>query len=107
MYLDISNAFRYYIVVIVSFNSEEAAKIWAGEVSRKLPQDIQRVALRKLVVLNAVTDVTDLRTPPGNRLEALKDDRRGQHSIRINSQWRVCFVWRDGNAHDVEIVDYH
>lgn len=105
--LDISNELRYYVVVIMSFKSEEAAKIWAGEISRKLPQDIQRVALRKLIVLNAATDITDLRTPPGNRLEALKDDRRGQHSIRINSQWRVCFVWRDGNAHDVEIVDYH
>lgn len=94
-------------LVIVSFKSEEAARIWAGEVSRKLPQDIQRVALRKLEILHAATDVTDLRTPPGNRLEALKDDRRGQHSIRINDQWRICFVWRDSNAHDVDIADYH
>ena len=93
--------------VIASFKSEEAAQIWAGEVSRKLPRDIQRVALRKLEILNAATDITDLRTPPGNRLEALKGSRSKQHSIRINSQWRICFVWRDGNAHEVEIVDYH
>jgi len=63
--------------------------------------------LRKLEILRAATDVTDLRTPPGNRLEALKNDRLGQHSIRINNQWRLCFVWRDGNAHEIEIVDYH
>ena len=81
--------------------------IWAGDVSRKLPQDIQRSALRKLEVLNAATDATDLWTPPGNRLEALKGSRAGQHSIRINDQWRLCFVWRDSGAHDVEIVDYH
>jgi proteic killer suppression protein len=93
--------------VIVSFNSEEAAKIWAGEVSRKLPQNIQRAAQRKMEILNAAVDVTDLRTPPGNRLEALKRDRTGQYSIRINDQWRICFAWRESNAHDVEIVDYH
>jgi len=86
---------------------EEAVVIWAGDVSRKLPQDIQRSALRKLEVLNAATDVTDLWTPPGNRLEALKGSRAGQHSIRINDQWRLCSVWRDSGAHDVEIVDYH
>ena len=81
--------------------------IWAGDVSRKFPQDIQRSALRKLEVLNAATDVTDLWTPPGNRLEALKGSRAGQHSIRINDQWHLCFVWRDSGAHDVEIADYH
>lgn len=91
--------------MIVSFRSEEAARVWAGEVSRKLPQDIQRAALRKLEILNAAVDVTDLRVPPGNRLEALKRDRAGQHSIRINGQWRICFAWRENNAHDVEIVD--
>jgi proteic killer suppression protein len=93
--------------VIVSFHSEETAKFWAGEVSRKLPADIQRAAQRKLEILNAAVDVTDLRTPPGNRLEALKRDRAGQYSIRINDQWRICFIWRDSNAHNVEIVDYH
>ena len=93
------------VSVMTSFKSEEAAAIWAGDVSRKLPQDIQRSALRKLEILNAATDVTDLRTPPGNRLEALKGSRMGQHSIRINDQWRSCFLWHDGSAHDVEIVD--
>ena len=93
--------------VIVSFQSEETAKIWAGEISRKLPQEIQRVALRKLEMLNAAVDVTDLRTPPGNRLEALKGSRAGQYSIRINDQWRISFAWRESNAHDVAIVDYH
>ena len=95
------------VVVITSFKSEEAATIWAGDVSRKLPQDIQRSALRKLEILNAAIDVTDLRTPLGNRLESLKGERAGQHSIRINDQWRICFLWRDSSAHDVEIVDYH
>ncbi len=93
--------------MIASFKSEETAHIWAGTGSRKLPQDIQRSALRKLEILNAAVDMTDLRTPPGNRLERLKGGRAGQHSIRINDQWRICFVWRDSNACDVEIVDYH
>ena len=93
--------------MIASFKSEETAKIWARDVSRKLPSDIQRVALRKMEILDAATDLTDLRTPPGNRLEALKGSRTGQHSIRINGQWRICFLWRENNAHDVEIADYH
>lgn len=93
--------------MIALFKSEEAAKIWAEEVSRKLPQNIQRAALRKLEILHAATDVTDLRTPPGIRLEALKNDRIGQHSIRINDQWRICFIWRASDAYEVDIVDYH
>ena len=68
---------------------------------------IQKVAQRKLAMLNNATDLNDLRTPPGNHLEALSRDRKGQHSIRINDQWRICFVWREGNAYQVEIVDYH
>ena len=68
---------------------------------------MQRVALRKLLILHAADSLDDLRVPPGNRLEALKGDRRGQHSIRVNQQWRICFVWRQGNAFQVEIVDYH
>ena len=72
-----------------------------------MPLAIQRTALRKLWVLNAAVELNDLRIPPGNRLEALSGKRSGQHSIRINEQWRICFVWRDGNAHNVEIVDYH
>lgn len=72
-----------------------------------MPPDLRRVALRKLVQLDAAVSLADLRVPPGNRLEKLSADRAGQYSIRINEQWRVCFVWRDGDAHEVEIVDYH
>ena len=93
--------------MIASFKSRETEKVWERQPSRKLPPDMQRVALRKLEILDAAVDLPDLRTPPGNRLEALKNDRIGQHSIRVNDQWRICFVWRDNNAHDVEIVDYH
>ena len=93
--------------MIASFKSDETAKIWVRDVSRKLPSDIQRVALRKMEILDAATNLIDLRTPPGNRLEALKGSRTGQHSIRINDQWRICFVWRENNAHEVEIADYH
>ena len=73
----------------------------------KFPQDVQRRAQRKLMILNNATTINDLRIPPGNRLEALSGDRRGQHSIRVNEQWGVCFVWSKGDAHQVEIVDYH
>jgi proteic killer suppression protein len=93
--------------MIASFRDKETATIWDGRRSRRLPGDIQAVALRKLRLLNAARNLADLRVPPANRLEALKDDRAGQHSIRINDQWRICFIWRDGHAHDVEIVDYH
>ena len=81
--------------------------IWTGRRSRRLPTEIQEAALRKLRLLNNARTLDDLRVPPGNRLEPLRGDRREQHSIRINGQWRICFVWRDGNADDVEIVDYH
>ncbi|HXH65513.1 MAG TPA: type II toxin-antitoxin system RelE/ParE family toxin, partial [Mariprofundaceae bacterium] len=80
---------------------------WSGEVSRRLPQDIQQVARRKLRMLNNAAVLDDLRIPPANRLEALKGDRAGQHSIRINDQRRICFVWHNGDAVDVTIVDYH
>ena len=93
--------------MIASFRCKETEKIYSGLVSRKLPGDIQVMALRKLLVLESAHVLEDLRIPPGNRLEALKGDRKGQHSIRINDQWRICFVWRDGNAHEVEIADYH
>lgn len=93
--------------MIVSFRCKETEKIFYGRYSRKLPQSIQRIAARKLEQLNAATILDTLRIPPGNRLEALIGDRQGQHSIRINNQWRICFVWRDLNAFDVEIVDYH
>ena len=72
-----------------------------------MQQNIQRVARKKLVILDAAPELTDLRIPPGNQLEALKDDRKGQYSIRINDQWRICFKWSDGEAYDVEITDYH
>ena len=93
--------------MIKSFRDEAAEAVWRGETSRKLPGDIQKTARRKLRMLNNAQSLADLRSPPGNRLEALRGSRQGQHSIRVNDQWRVCFVWRDSNAHDVEIVDYH
>ncbi len=93
--------------MIRSFRCKETQKLFRRERPRKLPADLHRVALRKLVQVHAATSLEDLRVPPGNRLEALHRDRKGQHSIRINDQWRVCFVWKDGAAEDVEIVDYH
>ena len=93
--------------MIVGFRDAETATIWSGRRSRRLPSDIQASALRKLRLLNNAKQLDDLRVPPGNRLEALKGNRVGQHSIRINDQWRICFVWKDNNAHEVEIVDYH
>jgi len=93
--------------MLKSFKDRETEKVWHGTMSRRLPHDIQQTARRKLRVLNNVRSLDDLRAPPSNRLEALKGNRKGQHSIRINDQWRICFVWKDGDAHDVEIVDYH
>jgi toxin HigB-1 len=93
--------------MLLSFRDTETARIWHGERSRRLPSDIQNIALRKLRLLNGALDLNDLRVPPGNRLEALKSDRAGQYSIRINDQWRICFVWTAGGPRDVEIVDYH
>ncbi len=93
--------------MIKGFKDKEAEKLFYREPSRKLPQDIQRLALRKLRMLNRATTLEDLRIPPGNRLEVLKGDREGQYSIRINDQWRICFMWRKGEVFAVEIVDYH
>ena len=93
--------------MIESFADRESESIWCGTRSRRLPSDIQRVARRKLRMLNNAAALEDLRVPPANRLEALKGDRKGQHSIRINDQWRVCFVWQGGHATQVQIVDYH
>ena len=93
--------------MIASFRDRETATIWQGRRSRRLPADIQVVALRKLRLLNGASRLDDLRMPPGNRLEALQGERRGQYAIRINDQWRVCFTWRDGRAYEVEVVDYH
>ena len=93
--------------MIVSYRDAEAATIWAGRRSRRLPPDIQAGTLRKLRLLNNAQRLDDLRVPPGNRLEALKGDRRGQHSIRINDQWRIVFRWTKDGPEDVEIDDYH
>ena len=93
--------------MIRSFKDPEAEKIFNRERSRKLPQNIHRPALKKLLVLDASDALTDLRVPPGNRLEKLSGDRKGQHSIRINDQWRICFRWKSGDAFEVEIADYH
>ena len=93
--------------MIASFADRETEKIWNGERSRRLPSDIQSVALRKLRLLNAASRLADLKVPAGNRLEVLKRDRAGQWSIRINDQWRICFRWTGKGAEDVEIVDYH
>ncbi len=93
--------------MIKSFSETETEKIFLRDFSRKLPTDIQRNARRKLELLNVAKVLNDLRIPPGNRLEKLVGDRVGQHSIRINQHWRICFVWRKGDAYDVEIVDYH
>jgi len=93
--------------VIKSFADPETERLFARERVRRLPTDLLRTMLRKLVVLDAAEMLDELRVPPGNRLEKLKGGRLGQHSIRVNDQWRVCFRWRDGDAYDVEIVDYH
>lgn len=93
--------------MIRSFRCHETEKVYRRALSRRLPQDVQRAAMRKLWILDAATDLNELRVPPANRLEALHGDRSGQHSIRVNQQWRVCFRWQNGDAHDVEIVDYH
>ncbi len=93
--------------VIRSFRDKETEKIFERQRSRKLPSDIQQVALRKLRMLHRANTLQDLRIPPANRLERLKGNREGQYSIRINDQWRICFQWDSGDAFDVEIVDYH
>jgi len=93
--------------MIKSFKSSETEKIWNGEISLKLPKEIQNIARRKLRMLNNSTSLTDLRIPPSNQLESLKGDRKGQFSIRINKQWRICFEWKREDCFNVEIVDYH
>ena len=93
--------------MIRSFRDRLTADLAAGKAPKRVPRDVAERAVRKLFLLDTVTRLDDLRVPPGNRLEALSNERRGQHSIRVNDQWRICFVWRDGDAHDVEFVDYH
>jgi toxin HigB-1 len=93
--------------MIKSFKSTEAEKLFNREFSRKLPHDVQKTAVRKLWMLDAAESLNDLRLPPSNHLEPLQGDRKGQYSVRINEQWRICFTWSESDAHEVEIVDYH
>jgi proteic killer suppression protein len=93
--------------MIRSFADARTEQLHEGRAPRGIAPDLVKRAIRKLFLLDTVTRLEDLRVPPGNHLEALKGDRRGQHSIRVNDQWRICFVWRDGDAHDVEFCDYH
>jgi proteic killer suppression protein len=93
--------------MIKSFRNAAAEAAWARCFIKGVPNDILKVANRKLIQIHNARSLDDLRAPPGNRLEALTKDRRGQHSVRINDQWRICFRWRDGDAYDVETVDYH
>lgn len=93
--------------MIRSFRDAETRKVFDRQRSRRLPLDVQRRAYRKLLLLDAAESLDDLKVPPGNRLERLRRDRAGEHSIRINDQWRVCFKWKDGDAHEVEVCDYH
>lgn len=100
-----NNFIRFF--VIKSFRDTRTEVLHSGRMPKGVPADVARRAVNKLFLLDTVTRLEDLRVPPGNRLEALSGDRKGQWSIRVNDQWRLCFVWRDGNAHDVEFVDYH
>ena len=102
------NAVRYYpVVVIRSFSDSKTASVFNRVRVSKWSKDTQRQALRKLLLIDAAENIDDLRIPPGNRLERLKGNRKGQYSIRINDQWRICFKWSSGHASEVEIVDYH
>jgi toxin HigB-1 len=93
--------------MITSFADRDTERLFQRQLVRRFPAELHRIMLRKLLVLDAATALDELRVPPGNRLEKLKGDRAGQHSIRVNDQWRVCFRWADGSAQDVAIVDYH
>ena len=93
--------------MIKSYGNKDTERLADRRHVKRLGPDVQRQALRKLQIIEAATDLNDLRVPPGNRLEKLSGDRSGQHSIRVNDQWRICFRWRNGNAHDVQIVDHH
>jgi proteic killer suppression protein len=95
------------VVMIQGFRDSRTAKVFRRERVKGLSLEVQRAALRKLLIIDAAESLDDLRVPPGNRLEKLRGDRQGQHSIRVNDQWRICFQWRNPNATDVEIVDYH
>jgi proteic killer suppression protein len=105
--LDINNAVRYRIFVMIkSFADKDTERLWNRQHARSIPTDVQRRARRKLLMLNAAESLQDLRSPPGNRLEELRGDRKGQHSIRVNEQFRVCFVWKGSDAYELEVTDY-
>jgi proteic killer suppression protein len=102
-----NNASRYYLTVIQGFADRDTERVWRREHVKKFGPDLQRIANRRLLMLDASDNINDLRVPPGNRLEQLAGDRKGQHSIRINDQWRICFTWTSAGPTDVEITDYH
>jgi len=93
--------------MIYSFKDKKTAAIFSGKCIKGVPADVFKTAARKLTMINGAIQLGDLKSPPKNRLEALKDSRKGQHSIRVNDKWRLCFIWKDGDAHDVEFCDYH
>lgn len=93
--------------MIKSFRDKRTQTLYAGRIEKGIPADIAKAALRKLAIIDAANALGDIRSPPGNMLEALKGDRAGRYAIRVNDQWRICFKWRDGDAYDVEFVDYH
>jgi toxin HigB-1 len=105
--LDVTTLARYPVEVIKGFKDDDTESIFRGEPLRRFGKEIQRSARRRLTMLHAAESLQDLRVPPGNRLEKLKGDREGQHSSRVSDQWRICFVWREHAAYEVEIVDYH
>ena len=105
--LENNNATHYYYALIVSFRDADTRLLWETGKSKRIPASLRRVAVKRLLILNACLELANLLIPPGNKLEALFRDRAGQHSIRVNDQFRICFVWRDGNAYEVEVVDYH
>jgi len=107
MTLAVINALRYTCKVLQSFRDKDTERVWQRQRIRRLDEDTQRAALRKLLILDAADAINDLRVPPGNRLEKLKGDRAGDYSIRINQQWRICFRWTTAGPEDIEIVDYH
>ena len=98
---------HYYVLVIRGYRDTDTQAVAERRRVRRFPEELQRRAQRKLMMINNAADLSDLRVPPGNHLEALSGDRHGQHSIRINDQWRICFAWDDGDAYEVEIIDYH
>lgn len=108
-YVPVDNTYRYALrsTTIKSFADKRTSAIFAGHAVRDLPMELQKRARVKLLLVDAAARLDDLRAPPGNRLEALRGDRKGQHSIRVNDQWRICFAWRDGEAWNVAIIDYH